>query len=72
LDKLLAAAHGDAEIAGELEWMVSLDSTIARAHQHAAGARTTGLENSETPGEDTGGRNELQETGRIGVVRRAG
>lgn len=38
LDRLLAAAHRDAEIAGELEWIISADSTIARAHQHAAGA----------------------------------
>jgi len=56
LDTLLAAAHGDAEIAGELEWMVSVDSTIARAHHHAAGARKTGVENSENVTEDTGGR----------------
>jgi putative transposase len=55
LDKLLAAAHGDAEIAGELEWMVSADSTIARAHQHAAGAPKIAPEVSETPTEDTGG-----------------
>jgi transposase len=56
LDKLLAAAHGDAEIAGELEWMVSADSTIARAHQHAAGAPKIDLEVSTRPEDDTGGR----------------
>lgn len=56
LDTLLAAAHGDAEIAGELEWMVSVDSTIARAHHHAAGARKSGVENFENVTEDTGGR----------------
>ena len=26
---------------GEVEWLVSVDSTVARAHQHAAGARRT-------------------------------
>jgi transposase len=72
LDKLLAAAHRDAEIAGELEWMVSADSTIARAHQHAAGAPKIDPEDSKTPQDDTGGRIELQESGRCGGVCRAG
>ncbi len=76
VDTLLAAAHGDAEIAGELEWLVSADSTIARAHQHAAGAPkiapTSDPEVSPTPEDDTGGRIELQEPGRANAVRRAG
>ena len=55
LDALLVTARGDAEIVGELDWVVSVDSTVARAHQHAAGARTTGLEVSQTPEQDTGG-----------------
>ena len=75
LDTLLAAAHGDAEIAGELEWMVSVDSTIARAHQHAAGApkiaSAIDQEDSQTPEDGTGGRIELQGTGPAGGVRRA-
>jgi transposase len=71
LDNLLAAAHGDAEVAAELEWVVSVDSTIARAHQHAAGARKIDAANSETPTEDTGGRTELQGS-TAGGVRRAG
>src|SRR5215212_1248794 len=32
-----AQTKSDAD--GEVEWLVSVDSTIARAHQHAAGAR---------------------------------
>src|SRR3954447_6936285 len=72
LDQLLTAAHGDAEIAGELEWMVSADSTIARAHQHAAGAPKIAAEVSESAADGTGGRTELQETGRASAVRRAG
>jgi transposase len=71
LDTLLAAAHGDAEVAGELEWIVSVDSTVARAHQHAAGAPKTHEEVGETPAKDTGGRIELQESG-ANRLRRAG
>lgn len=33
-------ARADAE--GELEWVVAVDSTNVRAHQHAAGARKKG------------------------------
>lgn len=61
LDALLAAEHSDAEVAGELEWAVSVDSTVARAHQHAAGARssTTDLNpesgSDSAPEPDTGG-----------------
>lgn len=38
-DRILTELQGEAHAADELEWVVSLDSTIARAHQHAAGAR---------------------------------
>ena len=40
-DHVLTALQGEAHAAGELEWVVSVDSTIARAHQHAAGAPRT-------------------------------
>lgn len=33
-------AHADAE--GDVDWDVAVDSTIVRAHQHAAGAREKG------------------------------
>ncbi len=36
---MLQHLTGSADAAGELEWLVSVDRTIARAHQHAAGAR---------------------------------
>ncbi len=39
LTALLAAVGG----ADDLGWTVSLDSTVCRAHQHAAGARKRGL-----------------------------
>ncbi|WP_414719158.1 IS5 family transposase [Streptomyces sp.] len=39
---LLQQARAAADAAGELDWDISVDSTIMRAHQHAAGARTEG------------------------------
>ena len=48
---------GSADAQGELEWLVSVDSTIVRAHQHAAGARR---EDQGEPARDTGGSVELQ------------
>ncbi len=43
--RLLAAVQADADAAGELDWLVTaVDSTVVRAHQHAAGLR---------PGKDT-------------------
>jgi transposase len=42
-DKVLAAVIASADTAGRVDWSVSVDSTIARAHQHATNiARTTG------------------------------
>jgi transposase len=38
-DRLLAHAQTKSDAVGEVEWEVSIDSTIIRAHQHAAGAR---------------------------------
>jgi transposase len=38
-ERLVAAVQSDADAAGELDWLVSVDSTVVRAHQHAAGAR---------------------------------
>src|ERR687886_940330 len=38
-DRLLAHVQTKSDAVGEVVWEVSLDSTVARAHQHAAGAR---------------------------------
>ncbi|MFI1845968.1 IS5 family transposase [Streptomyces microflavus] len=39
-DKIYASVLADADAEGRIDWsMVSVDSTICRAHQHAAGAR---------------------------------
>jgi hypothetical protein len=41
--RILTALQGVADAAGRITWDVSVDSTIARAHQHAAGARKRGI-----------------------------
>lgn len=40
--KIVTALQARADAAGLIIWDVSVDSTIARAHQHAAGARKRG------------------------------
>ena len=41
--RILTALQADADAAGLITWDVSVDSTVARAHQHAAGARQKGI-----------------------------
>ena len=41
--RILAALQVRADAAGGIIWDVSVDSTVARAHQHAAGARKRGI-----------------------------
>ena len=50
-DRVLTALQAQADAAGSLDWNVSIDSTIVRAHQHSATARRGG-------GQDTGGGGE--------------
>jgi transposase len=38
-DRLLAHAQTKSDAVGELEWVVCVDASSVRAHQHAAGAR---------------------------------
>ena len=38
-DRMLQTAQARADAAGDIDWLVSVDSSIVRAHQHAAGAR---------------------------------
>ncbi|MCJ0875188.1 IS5 family transposase [Streptomyces sp. AP-93] len=38
-NSLLRELQAQADSAGEIDWLVSVDSTVVRAHQHAAGAR---------------------------------
>ncbi|MDX3372396.1 IS5 family transposase [Streptomyces sp. ME02-6987-2C] len=42
--RMLQAAQARADAAGGIDWLVSVDSTVVRAHQHAAGARKGGLD----------------------------
>ena len=48
--EILTALQGRADAAGLITWDVSVDSTVARAHQHAAGARKNGDLQAEPPG----------------------
>ena len=60
-DKVLAQVLAVADAAGELDWTVSADSTIARAHQHAT---NTAREAVPAADRHTGGSVELQESAR--------
>lgn len=48
--RILALLQAAADAAGEIDWSVSVDSTVSRAHQHAAGARRDGHLQKEPPG----------------------
>lgn len=52
-DRVLAGLLTEADVAGGIDWNVSVDATINRAHQHAT--------NTTRPEQDTGGSVELQE-----------
>lgn len=41
--RILAAVLAAADESDDIGWTVSVDSTVCRAHQHAAGARKKGL-----------------------------
>ncbi|MFF9025616.1 IS5 family transposase [Streptomyces eurythermus] len=41
-EKVFTALLAQADAEGDLDWIVAVDSTIVRAHQHAAGARPKG------------------------------
>jgi transposase len=48
--QILTKLQTRADAAGAITWDVSIDSTITRAHQHAAGARKDGAAQKEPPG----------------------
>jgi transposase len=48
--RVLAGLQALADASGVVVWDVSVDSTISRAHQHAAGARNQPESQAETPG----------------------
>jgi transposase len=47
--QILTALQARADAAGHITWDVSVDSTITRAHQHAAGARKGGIARPSRP-----------------------
>ena len=58
-DRVLARIVAEADAAGKVDWRVSVDATITRAHQQAT--------NTRRPEQDTGGLLELQESAGSGV-----
>nr|WP_275406678.1 IS5 family transposase [Actinomadura bangladeshensis] len=50
---ILARLQAEADAAGLIGWQVGIDSTVLRAHQHAAGARRDGQTQAEPPGGTT-------------------
>jgi len=52
-DRVLAEVLADADAAGRVDWAVSVDSTIARAHQHATCAARSSAQPSSHTGGDT-------------------
>ncbi len=42
-ERILTQLQAQADAEGLITWDVSVDSTVARAHQHAAGARKRGI-----------------------------
>ncbi|MFF7469044.1 IS5 family transposase [Streptomyces sp. NPDC008092] len=65
-ERLLQQVQAAADAAGEIDWDISVDSTIVRAHQHAAGARTEPPSAPAKGGRDgrTSGRNAMAEPAR--------
>src|SRR4029450_12775823 len=51
--RILTALQAQADAEGLITWQVSVDSTVARAHQHAAGARNGGTANAKNQAEST-------------------
>ncbi|WP_423247742.1 IS5 family transposase [Streptomyces achmelvichensis] len=54
-ERVFTALLAQADADGDLDWVVAVDSTIVRVHQHAAGARKKGAP-AEEPGDHAIGR----------------
>lgn len=53
--RMLHAVQAEKDAAGDIDWLVSVDSTIVRAHQHATGGKkglSTGTKRVITPSVD--------------------
>ena len=54
-DRVLTQLLAEADAAGDLDWAVSVDSTVVRTHQHGATAKRTDPEGSvEVPAQTRG------------------
>jgi transposase len=58
-DRILEQLLAQADAAGQVDWQLSIDSTVSRVHQH--GSNLSREVASQRPSH-TGGRGELQET----------
>jgi transposase len=63
--QLLTGLQARADAAGLITWDVSVDTAIARAHQHAAGARKRGISRSSHPAGSTSNRPTTGWDGRV-------
>jgi transposase len=54
--RILTQLQAQADADGLITWDVSVDSTVNRAHQHAAGARKKGLSSANRPAGSTSSR----------------
>jgi transposase len=54
--RILSQLQAQADAAGLITWDVSIDTTVMRAHQHAAGARKGGTANAKNRAESTPSR----------------
>jgi transposase len=54
--RILTQLQAQADADGLITWDVSVDSTVNRAHQHAAGARKRGLSSANRPAGSTSSR----------------
>lgn len=53
-DRMLRSARAKTDAAGGIDWLVSVDSTAVRTHQHAAGARKGGSATRPSAGPEAG------------------
>ncbi|WP_455680984.1 IS5 family transposase [Streptomyces huasconensis] len=62
-ERMLQRVQAAADAAGEIDWDIAVDSTIVRAHQHAAGARRSAADPGVKGGRSSGtpGRNAVAE-----------
>ncbi|MFG2894798.1 IS5 family transposase [Streptomyces sp. NPDC048248] len=55
-ERILASVLSEADAADDIDWTVSVDSTVVRAHQHAAGALKKGRRDTGSRGDHAIGR----------------